>query len=71
MRLPSTAQLQAMKPINIIGTPMININTDSATLSPIVLDWAFGEGCKACGISWSLGAAAGVLAMDAPQAVQK
>lgn len=67
MRLPSTAQLIAMKTINIIGTPRINISRDSATLSPIVLGGAFGDGGKVFGRIWFLDAAANVLGAGASE----
>jgi len=50
-----------------MGTPRINISTDSATLSPIVLGEAFGDGGKVLGRTWFLGAAAKALGAGASE----
>ena len=67
MRLPSTAQLIAIKTMNIIGTPIANINTDCATLFPIVLSGAFGNGCEVLGRTCFLGVAIVVLSAGASE----
>ena len=65
MRLPSTAQLIAIKTMNIIGTPIANINTDCATLSAIVLSGVIGDGCEVLGRTCFLGVAIVVLSAEA------